>query len=348
MHTLTDHLVQLTHLRARHELELTLVRALIDLLPVDRVVLARVLQCDGAQVWLDVVRLDCRGGGRVVDRLRVDLQTLPALDLHPDRVRCLREQQAVELAWAGDNGPRITHLPLIPQDAADEPGVLELHSGLPLNPEQRAIVAALLAVFGNLYALLAYSDRDGLTGLFNRKALDDTFYCAVLEELEEGHYDPTAVLEAAVEAQRERRHRVPPNYWLGSLRLDQFGGIVQHYPQVVADEVLVLAARVLASGFRTYDRLYRLGADHFVVLMHCPQQHLVAAAFERVRAQLERSTMPQVGHVTLSAGYTRVSAYDAPDTCLQRSGQALLAARSQGGNRVLGALPDAQPEPDAQ
>ena len=51
---------------------------------------------------------------------------------------------------------------------------------------QLEVVRDLLHVYRNMYSLLAYSDRDPLTGLLNRKSLDDTFYSAVLDELGEG------------------------------------------------------------------------------------------------------------------------------------------------------------------
>ena len=112
MATLIDHLIKLTDHRDRDLLELTLAKALIDMVSIDRVVIARVSSEDNVRRWLDVVSLDARGGGKVVDPLRIDFSRLPALQDAPDRLRCIQSSNRVEVAWAGENGPRITYLPL--------------------------------------------------------------------------------------------------------------------------------------------------------------------------------------------------------------------------------------------
>ena len=79
MGTLIQHLIKLTDHRERDLLELTLSKALVDLLPLQRVVIAKVLTEEGQSRWLQVARLDARGGGMVVDPLRVDFATLPPM-----------------------------------------------------------------------------------------------------------------------------------------------------------------------------------------------------------------------------------------------------------------------------
>jgi GGDEF domain-containing protein len=63
-------------------------------------------------------------------------------------------------------------------------GVLELHSDAALQPDDLRLVDDLRRIYRNMYTLLEYSDRDALTGLLNRKSLDDAFYSAVLEDLD--------------------------------------------------------------------------------------------------------------------------------------------------------------------
>ncbi len=184
MGTLIQHLIKLTDHRERDLLELTLSKALIDLLPLQRVVIAKVLSEEGVGRWLQVARLDARGGGMVVDPLRVDFAALPLLEEEKDRQRCIQTRNRIEVALEGDAGPRISYLPLYGSSRTDDDGVLEIHSPKALTDAELDTVQVLLRVFRNMYHLLAYSDRDGLTGLFNRKSLDDTFYSAVLEELD--------------------------------------------------------------------------------------------------------------------------------------------------------------------
>ncbi len=334
MATLTEHIIKLTDHRDRELLELTLSKALIDLLRIDRVVIARVLSEEGVKRWLEVASLDVRGGGKVVDPLRVNFETLRELADEKDRLRCLQSRGLVEYAWAGEEGPRISFIPLFADSASDDEGVIEVHSGSALSHGQLQVIEDMVHVFRNMYKLLAYSDRDALTGLLNRKSLDDTFYSAVLEEMDHGLESETAVLEASVLPVAERRHRVPPNYWLGTVDVDHFGVINDKNGHLIAEEVLLLVARIMNNTFRTYDRIYRLGGEQFAVLMHCPDEALVLAAFERFRANMEKFNFPQVGRATACAGFTRVTAEDSPSTSLERAERAVDYAQRNGRNQV--------------
>ena len=334
MATLTEHIIKLTNHKDRELLELTLSKALIDLLRIDRVVISRVVSEDGVKRWLDVASLDVRGGGKVVYPLRVDFETLRELADEKDRVRCLETRSLVEYAWAGEDGPRVTFIPLFADTASDDEGVIEIHSGATLDQGQVQVINDMVHVFRNMYRLLAYSDRDALTGLLNRKSLDDTFYSAVLEEMDHGLESATAVLEASVLPVAERRHRVPPNYWLGTVDVDHFGVINDKSGHLIAEEVLLLVARIMNNTFRTYDRIYRLGGEQFAVLMHCPDEALVLAAFERFRANMEKFNFPQVGRATACAGFTRVTAEDSPSNTLERAERAVDYAQRNGRNQV--------------
>jgi diguanylate cyclase (GGDEF)-like protein len=334
MGTLIQHLIKLTDHRDRDLLELTMAKALIDLLPLRRVVIARVLSEEGVSRWLQVASLDARGGGSVTDPLRIDFQTLPKLEDEKDRVRCLQTHQRVEVALEGDAGPRISYMPLFESTRTDEDAVLEVHATKALTESEVDTINVVLHVFRNMYHLLAYSDRDGLTGLLNRKSLDDTFYSAVLDELDEGAADAGVQLDAKVVPGQERRHRVPPNYWLGTVSVDQFGAIGEKSGHLIAEEVLLLVARILNNTFRTYDRIYRLGGEQFAVLMHCPDEALVLAAFERFRVNMDKFKFPQAGHVTACGGFTRITADDSPSTALERAERTVDHGQHNGGNQV--------------
>jgi diguanylate cyclase (GGDEF)-like protein len=335
MATITEHIIKLTDHRDRDLLELTLSKALIDLLPIQRVVIARVVSEEGVKRWLEVATLDHKGGGKVVDPLRIDFASLPMLDDNRQRFNCLLSRDRVEFAWAGDDGPRINYIPLFADTRMDEEGVLEIHSAFALSEGQLGAIVDVQHVFRNMYNLLAYSDRDALTGLLNRKSLDDTFYSAVLEELDEGRETVDVQPEAALAVGQERRHRVPPNYWLGTISVDNFGLINDKNGHLIAEEVLLLVARIMNNTFRTYDRLYRFGGEQFAVLMHCPDEALVLAAFERFRANIEKFNFPQVGRVTVCAGFTRISADDSPSTALERAERVVDYAQHNGRNKVF-------------
>lgn len=338
MATLIDHILKLTEHRDRDLLELTLSKALIELLPIQRVVIASVLSQEGQKRWLEAARLDAGGGGRVADPLRVDFQTLSLLEDAPDRVRCLQSGgETVEVAWAGEDGPRITIFPLYVDTRMDNEGVLEIHSGSSLSEESHKIIAYLLGIYRNMYGLLQYSDRDALTGLLNRKSLDDAFYNAVLQELD-GVLGDAKAASLPNGLDQERRHRVPPNYWLGTVTIDHFSLLGDKHGQLIAEEVILLVARILNNTFRTHDLIYRFGAEHFAVLFHCPEEALAVSAFERFRSAMERFNFPQVGRVTASCGFTNIMVDDSPSTALERCERAVEFAQKSGFNKVFSHL----------
>jgi len=330
MSTFIEHVIKLTDHRDRDLLELTLSKALIDLLPLERIVIARVMREDGVSRWLEIARLDVKGGGRVIDPQRVDFQSLVKLEDNADRLKCLQSRERVEIAWAGPDGPRITMLPLFSDSRPDDAGVLELHSGAPLSEDSLTLIDALRQIYRNMYTLLEFSDRDPLTGLLSRKSLDDAFYSAVLEDL-----DGLASAKGSgmTATQSDRRHRVPANYWLGSASIDNFALISEQHGAAVAEEVLQRVARLMSSSFRTYDLLYRFDGDHFGVLMHCPDEALVLSAFERFRASVEAYRFGTAGRVTVSCGFTSVRADDSPASALMNSDRAVDFARRSGGNK---------------
>lgn len=334
MATLTEHLIKLTDHRDRDLLELTLAKGLIDLLPIQRVALSRVWAEDGEKRWFEVVTLDARGGGKVTDPLRVDFKKLARLDDVPDRLQCLRSQDMLAVAWAGEDGPRKNHFPLYaPSEASQDEGVLEIDSAAPLADEALEVIDQLRHVYRNMYALLAYSDRDALTGLLNRKSLDDAFYSAVLEEI-----GLTNQAELSAEVDVERRHRVPPNYWMANLVIDHFHLLLDRHGHLIMEEATLLVARIMNSTFRTHDRLYRFGAEQFAVLFHCPDEALAFSALERLRTNVEKFSFPQIGRITVTAGFTRVHADDSPSTALERVEQAVDFAQKGGGNKVCSHL----------
>lgn len=334
MSTYIEHIVRLTDHRDRDLLELTLSKALLDLLPVGRIVIARVMIEDGDSRWLEVARLDAKGGGRVLDPLRVDFLSLPRLDDSPDRLKSLQLRDRVEVAWAGPDGPRINYLPLFSQLREDDQGVLELHSEGALSDDSLLLVDNLRRIYRNMYSLLEYSDRDAMTGLLNRKSLDDAFYSAVLEDMDEAIRAPDH--DAAPGA--ERRHRVPVNYWLGSAKIDNFALITERHGRDAADDVLSRVARLLSNTFRTYDRLYRFSGEHFGVLMHCPDEALVLGAFERFRANVEKCNFSKLGRVTVSCGFTTVLPDDSPSSGIEKTEKAADFARRSGGNKACSYL----------
>lgn len=332
MSTLIEHVLKLTEHRDRELMELTLAKALIDLLPLQKLVVAQIIRRHGEPRWFDAVRLDAKGGGRVADPARIDFQSLRRLDDAPDRQRCLERADLVEFAWAGELGPRISYVPLLADTSREDASVIEMHSSAALGPSALLVLDQLRRVYRSMYQLLAYSERDALTGLLNRKSLQDAFYTAILEDLDAIEGQDSAAVSPT--ASQERRHQVPANYWLGTIRIDDYAALLEQHGTTRAEQVWMQVARVMNNTFRTYDRNYRFDGDHFGVLMHCPTEELVQSAFERFRLNIEKFNFSLLGKLTVTAGFTRVVEDDSPETALAKTARAIAHCRLTGPNQV--------------
>ena len=152
---------------------------------------------------------------------------------------------------------------------------------------------------------------DQLTGLFNRKALA-------------GRY-----AEAAAQA---RVLGAPVSLVLCDL--DHFKQVNDQHGHDRGDVVLREAAYRMRKTLRTFDLVYRIGGEEFLVLL--PGEDLGAAATvaERLVADVSASPLGGLG-VTMSAGVSTAPQADAElDDLLKRADVALYAAKDAGRNCV--------------
>ena len=338
MSELVDHLAELTGFRDRDVLDTTLASALRDLLRPRSVTVYRCVRASdvaASQHWITRSRLTGGDVAATSDSAWIDLERLPTLDASPERAHCLREQVVVALPGP----PALTMFPLGTDRGTV--GVVEIETDAPLDAAAQRLVANILRIVRNVQALLDYGERDSLTGLLNRKTFEDNFIKAAQEQPRAAAGDITQ--------DDERRARVAPlAHWLGIIDIDHFKHVNDNHGHLIGDEVLLLLARLMRSTFRHHDRLYRFGGEEFVVLVRCTGDAEAAMAFERLRTNVECYPFPQVGRVTVSAGFTAVAHGDAPSAAFARADKAVYAAKQQGRNRVVsyatllasGLLPD--------
>ena len=110
------------------------------------------------------------------------------------------------------------------------------------------------------------SRTDGLTGIANRRAWDETL---VLEE--------------------SRRQRYGNRYGLVVVDLDGFKQINDQQGHQAGDEVLQITASKLASQLRTTDLLARVGGDEFALLLYNPDQTGLAELVARLKLSLREA-----------------------------------------------------------
>jgi diguanylate cyclase (GGDEF)-like protein len=165
--------------------------------------------------------------------------------------------------------------------------------------------------------LTAIARRDPLTGLGNRRALQ--------EDLE--------LLEARVTRYGHR-------YCMALLDIDHFKSYNDTYGHQAGDDVLQAVAAQLRVEARGGDALYRYGGEEFLCIF--PEQSLAngTIAAQRMRAGLESLAIPHVGNdngvLTLSAGLAVLdpSKKRSVAEVLKEADEALYRAKELGRNRI--------------
>lgn len=170
--------------------------------------------------------------------------------------------------------------------------------------------------------------RDDLTGLFNRR-----FFRGLLEK----------------QAAESQRYHQP--FSLLMLDVDRFKTYNDLFGHVAGDRALAELSRVLNHTARELDYVVRYGGEEFAILLPKADKRQALAAAERHRLAVE--SHPFAGQEKLPGGRLSVSigaacfptdALNGHDL-LERSDEALYAAKSQGRNRVCGAKSERRRHP---
>ncbi|TFW00518.1 GGDEF domain-containing protein [Oxalobacteraceae bacterium OM1] len=238
---------------------------------------------------------------------------------HPALVEGISQRQTC-VESLGTDGRRTLWLPIWLNDKVST--CLEVINPTPYNSDMQHMVEGILCVYRNYQGILDYSERDSLTGLLNRKTFDEKFSRMV-----------SAALESGPQEQEERRQAGANGQWLAVVDIDHFKRVNDQFGHLYGDEVLILVANLLRSSFRTQDRVFRFGGEEFVVLLRSTTVEDARKIFERFRRNVEQHEFPQVGRVTVSVGFAKIS-QQSPVVILGHADQALYFAKANGRNRV--------------
>lgn len=326
MTDLVGQLADLTALRDRQSLDGALVRTLHDLLHPRRTLIARLVGHEAQARWLDCAAMDEGASQPTMVPPWIELEQLPLADGFPHRLQVLKSHQP---SLAKDPEELNVFALVSPTSSA---AVLELYSAQALSPEQVRLVSGILRLYQNFQNLLDYGERDALTELLNRKTFDGAFLKATVAQ--------PSLMEPVIDGQRIADGGAPTvtrnsgHYWLAMLDIDHFKRVNDNYGHLIGDEVLLLLARLMRSTFRFDDQLYRFGGEEFVVLMRCNEQAQAEMALQRLRNRAEHYQFPQVGHITVSVGFTAVKPGDSPSGAIERADKAVYFAKEHGRNQV--------------
>jgi diguanylate cyclase (GGDEF)-like protein len=150
--------------------------------------------------------------------------------------------------------------------------------------------------------------QDPLTGLPNRRALDDK-----MSELIAGQVDPFSI--ALVD-------------------LDGFKGVNDRHSHADGDDVLRVIASTLRQALRGDDMVARYGGDEFVVLLPGAPLHAAEAALGRAVDAVAGLPIDLSRGVTLSVGVISLRPRESANQALSRADSAMYVAKRQGGCQV--------------
>ena len=208
--------------------------------------------------------------------------------------------------------------PLVGQTRVD--GILRIEQKAEMDESQGKLVNSLLRIYHNHLNVLDYSELDELTGLHNRKSFDAHFASIVVNNTGRRTGDLPSGNAGSC--------------WLAVLDIDHFKKINDGFGHLLGDEVLMLLARNMKTCVRGTDRIFRCGGEEFVLLLPGITDVQAEAALQRLRKNIESTTFPQVGRVTVSVGATRVLAGDNAPSAFGRADQALYFVKQNGRNHV--------------
>jgi diguanylate cyclase (GGDEF)-like protein len=201
-------------------------------------------------------------------------------------------------------------------------GVLALWGDEPIDPHAVDLFEALgplLAVqLRHSHDLARFRDRverDGLTGLADRAALEDR-----------------------LELEHRRFHSTRRPVALLILDLDHFKQINDTHGHPAGDEILRGVADLLRANTREPDLAARYGGEEMVVVLPGAMLRQAADVAERIRAAVENTAFEHEGarvRVTASIGVSSCpESSDDPRTLVPTADAALYAAKHAGRNRV--------------
>lgn len=181
----------------------------------------------------------------------------------------------------------------------------------------------------SLNKFLNESERDKLTGLFNRRTFDDK-----LIRLLKTQHDKQKKYFLSKNIDEKRKQTDTSSAWLVMLDIDNFKEVNDTFGHLYGDEVILLISQKMKECFRNTDLLFRFGGEEFVLVLepvHIDEAYTILDNFRRAIAN---HNFPQIGKVTISIGYTMIRENDYPPSTLDLADKALYYAKKHGKNCI--------------
>jgi len=325
MTPILQNLVEMTGHRDHLRLEVSVLSTLQKLSGVLEVRALELFTADGVpyvrpRTWVDDGHLVSTDSEAAADPRRELLDHYPALR------DCVAHHGDSALA-SPRRGRHVLWLPVWMHEKVNT--CLEITQSRAFSAHKLEVLKGVFQVYQNYQSLLDYSERDALTGLFNRKTFDEQFSRQALSSLS----SPPGTLTESLPADENATPCEPLQQWLAVVDIDHFKQVNDRFGHLYGDEVLILVANILRSSFRSHDRVFRFGGEEFVVLLRSTTVSTAHKVFNRFRLAVQEYNFPQVGQVTVSLGFVS-TLRGSPVEILGQADQALYYAKEHGRNQV--------------
>ncbi|MGF1694543.1 GGDEF domain-containing protein [Vibrio lamellibrachiae] len=181
--------------------------------------------------------------------------------------------------------------------------------------EFQLLIEGFSQIYKNYLIVLRDSERDELTGLMNRKVMEQKL---------------TQSFESSVEGQFDDEYS--PRVAL--VDIDKFKAVNDTFGHLIGDEVLLIFSQQMQQFFNHEEQLFRFGGEEFVVLFPRTKLDDAEKRMEDFRQHIEQYRFPQVSQVTFSGGICSIQSTDFVPSILDHADKALYYAKDNGRNRV--------------
>lgn len=176
----------------------------------------------------------------------------------------------------------------------------------------------MIKIHANYAKLLFDSERDTLTGLYNRKKMEQKM---------------TELLSARNNG-FNREQDEGRNDYLAVFDIDHFKRVNDNYGHLIGDEVLLVFSGLVRGVLRDNDWVFRYGGEEFVALIKGVTPETIKVILERIRSKVQNHAFPQIGQVTVSVGFTPIIDQVLPPHVFEEADKSLYYAKEHGRNQV--------------
>ena len=162
------------------------------------------------------------------------------------------------------------------------------------------------------------SNTDPLTGLANRRSMDEFLRLGQITAMEKG--EPLSVF---------------------LIDIDHFKKFNDTFGHQIGDQVLRLVAKVLKDNVRDQDLAARYGGEELFAVLPGADLDVCTAVAERIRQRISdarltrRTTGQEISRVTVSIGVAQFKLAESAETMIERCDRALYQAKAAGRNQTV-------------